>query len=159
LPSNLPRVHHRRTSILVEHWRLAGAAPASAQLCPLCGGNLVRRLQPLVDDVRGQPKAAEVEGMSETGYAIYGLLKGAQVTGVAESNATYGSERVREVAAAIESAIAPQVAIVDWTKKSDVQREMRRQIKRRLPSKLYGKTEQERVAEAIVDLLKVRKKR
>lgn len=66
----------------------------------------MRRLQPLVDDVRGQSKAAEVGGMSETDYAIYGLLKGAQVTGVAESNATYGSARVREVAAAIESAIA-----------------------------------------------------
>jgi hypothetical protein len=79
--------------------------------------------------------------------------------GVAESKATYGSERVREVAAAIESAIEPQVAIVDRTKKSDVQREMRLQIKRKLPSKMYGKTEQERVAEAIVDLLKVRKKR
>jgi type I restriction enzyme R subunit len=116
-------------------------------------------LQGLVDDLRGQSKAAEAEGMSETGYAIYGLLKGSQVFGVAESRPIYGSDQVREVAAAIESAIEPQVAIVDWTKKSDVQREMRRLIKRKLPGKMYAETEQERVAEAIVDLLKVRKKR
>jgi type I restriction enzyme R subunit len=116
-------------------------------------------LQKLVDDVRGHSKVAEGEGMSETGYAIYGLLKGAQVAGVAEGKAKYGSERVREVAAAIESAVEPHVAIVDWTKKNDVQREMRRQIKRKLPSDVYGKAEQERVAEAVVDLLKVRKRK
>jgi type I restriction enzyme, R subunit len=117
------------------------------------------RLQGLVDDLRGHSKAAEAEGLSDTGYAIYGLLKGSQVFGVSETRATYGSDQVREVAAAIESTIEPQVAIVDWTKKSDVQREMRRLIKRRLPSKMYEETEQDRVAEAMVDLLKVRKKR
>ena len=116
-------------------------------------------LQGLVDSVRGQSKAAESEGMSETGYAIYGLLKGAQIVGVAETRATYGSDRVREVAAAIESVVEPHVAIVDWTRKNDVQREMRRQIKRKLPGAMYGPSEQERIAEAIVDLLKVRKRR
>lgn len=116
-------------------------------------------LQGLVDDVRGQAKAAEGEGMSETGYAIYGLLKGAQVSSVAEGKAKYSSEQMHDVATAIESAVETHVAIVDWTKKNDVQREMRRQIKRRLPSEMYGKSDQERVAEAIVDLLKVRKKR
>ena len=96
--------------------------------------------------------------MSETGYAIYGLLKGAQMGGVAEGRAAYASERVREVAAAIESAVEPHVALVDWSKKNDVQREMRRQIKRRLPAEMYDKGEQERMAEAVVDLLKVRKR-
>lgn len=50
-------------------------------------------------------------------------------------------------------------AIVDWTKKNDVQREMRRHIKRKLPTELYDQNEQERVAEAVVDLLKVRKRK
>jgi len=116
-------------------------------------------LQRLVDDVRGQSKAAEGAGLSETGYAIYGLLKGAQLNRIAEGAIDHNYERVREVAAAIESALEPHVAIVDWTKKYDVQREMRRHIKRALPIEMYGKTEQENVAEAIVDLLKVRKKR
>src|SRR5262249_4271337 len=116
-------------------------------------------LQRLVDDVRGQSKAAEGVGMSEAGYAIYGLLKGVQCSRVADGAVQHNYERVREVAAAIESALEPHVAIVDWTKKYDVQREMRRLIKRALPIEMYGKSEQENVAEAIVDLLKVRKRR
>lgn len=116
-------------------------------------------LQKLIDDVRGQSKAAEGEGMSETGYAIYGLLKGAQVVGVADSAPPYGKDRASEVATAIEGAIESHVAIVDWTRKNDVQREMRRQIKRKLPDELYSKDQQERLAEAVVDLLKVRKRR
>jgi hypothetical protein len=51
------------------------------------------------------------------------------------------------------------VAIVDWSKKADVQREMRRQIKRRLPTDLYDQDEQERLAAALIDLLKIRKGR
>jgi hypothetical protein len=50
-------------------------------------------------------------------------------------------------------------AIVDWSKKADLQREMRRQIKRRLSPEMYGKDEQERLAAAVIDLLKVRKGR
>ena len=60
---------------------------------------------------------------------------------------------------AIESAVASHVAIVDWSKKADVQREMRRQIKRRLPADVYDRDEQERLAAALIDLLKVRKGR
>lgn len=78
---------------------------------------------------------------------------------VAESRATYGDGRVREVTSAIEGAVAPHVAIVDWSKKADVQREMRRQNTRRLPGDVYGKDEQERLAAALIDLLKVRKGR
>jgi type I restriction enzyme R subunit len=114
-------------------------------------------LQGLVDDVRGHGRAAEGEGMSETGFAIYGLLKGAQASRVAEGQPEYGEERAREVAAAIEWAVEPHVRIVDWSKKNDVQREMRRQIKRRLPDELYSKAEQERLAAALIDLLRVRK--
>jgi Domain of unknown function (DUF3387) len=97
--------------------------------------------------------------MSETGFAIYGLLKGAATSRVAESQPAYGDDRVREVTSAIEDAVASHVAIVDWSKKADVQREMRRQIKRRLPVDVYDRDEQERLAAALIDLLKVRKGR
>jgi hypothetical protein len=97
--------------------------------------------------------------MSETGFAIYGLLKGAATSRVAESRATFGEERVREVTSAIESAVALHVDMIDWSKKADVQREMRRQIKRRLPADVYDRDEQERLAAALIDLLKVRKGR
>jgi hypothetical protein len=36
---------------------------------------------------------------------------------------------------------------------------MRRQIKRRLPNEVYSKDEQERIAAALIDLLRVRKGR
>ena len=116
-------------------------------------------LQGLISDTRGHARAADDEGMSETGFAIYGLLKGAATSRVAESRPAYGDDRVREVTSAIESAVAPHVAIVDWSKKADVQREMRRQIKRRLPADVYDRDEQERLAAALIDLLKVRKGR
>jgi type I restriction enzyme R subunit len=114
-------------------------------------------LQGLVDDVRGHGRAAVDENMSETGFAIYGLLKGAQASRVAEDPPEYGEQRAREAASAIEWAVEPHVRIVDWSKKNDVQREMRRQIKRRLPDELYSKAEQERLAAALIDLLRVRK--
>jgi type I restriction enzyme, R subunit len=116
-------------------------------------------LQGLISDTRGHARAADDEGMSETGFAIYGLLKGAATSRVAESRPAHGDDHVREVTSAIESALAPHVAIVDWSKKADVQREMRRQIKRRLPTDVYDRDEQERLAAALIDLLKVRKGR
>jgi type I restriction enzyme R subunit len=115
-------------------------------------------LKALVRDVRGHGQAAAAEGMSETGFAIYGLLRGVQVhRRVSEAHAQYGEEQARDLAAAIEHAVAPHVTIVDWSRKSDVQREMRRQIKRRLPKDLYSPGEQERLAVALIDLLRVRK--
>ncbi len=116
-------------------------------------------LQGLITDTRGHARAADDEGMSETGFAIYGLLKGAATSRVAESRPTYGDDHVREVTSAIERVVAPHVAIVDWSRKADVQREMRRQIKRRLPADVYDRDEQERLAAALIDLLKVRKGR
>jgi type I restriction enzyme R subunit len=116
-------------------------------------------LQNLINETRGHAKAADDVGMTETGFAIFGLLKGAGASRAAESRATYGDDHLREVTSAIEIAVAPHVAIVDWSKKADVQREMRRQIKRRLPPDVYGRDEQERLAAALIDLLKVRKGR
>lgn len=44
-------------------------------------------------------------------------------------------------------------------KKADVQGEMRRQIKRRLPADVYDRDEQERMDAALIHLLRVRKGR
>ncbi len=116
-------------------------------------------LQGLVDEVRGHGRAAEDQGLSETAFATYGPLKGALVSEVAEPEAAYGDERVREVAKAIEHDFDPYVGLVDWTKKGDVQREMRRQIKRRLPDELFSKAGQNRIAASLVDPYRVRKGR
>ncbi|MBY0401927.1 type I restriction endonuclease subunit R [Myxococcota bacterium] len=114
-------------------------------------------LQRLVDDVRGHEKAAEGAGLSETAFAIYGLLKGAEASLVAENEPSYGDDRTREVAQAIEHTVEPYIKIVDWGQKSDVQREIRSRIKRRLPSEIYSSAEKDRLAAALTDLLRVRK--
>jgi type I restriction enzyme, R subunit len=119
----------------------------------------ISMLKPLVRDVRGHEQAAAAEGLSETGFAIYGLLTGAGTMRGSEQHAHYAVEQVRDVAAAIESAVAPHVGIVDWSRKGDVQREMRRQIKRRLPDDVYTKAEQDRLAAALIELLRARKGR
>ena len=116
-------------------------------------------LASLVEDVRGHGAVAEAEGLSETGFAIYGLLKGVQAGRVGEGAPGYGEERDREIVAGIEQAVEPYVGIVDWSKKTDVQREMRRQIKRRLPNEVYSREEQDRLAAALIELLRARKGR
>lgn len=116
-------------------------------------------LQSLVDDVRGHGKAAEAADMSERGFAIYGMLKGAAMLLVADKRAKYGDDEIRRVSAAIEAAVQPSIRIVDWANKSDVQREIRRQIKRQLPTDIYEKDVQERLAHELVDVLRARKGR
>ena len=76
---------------------------------------------------------------------------------MAEPEAEWGDGRTREVTNAIEHAVEPYVGIVDWSGKTDVQREMRRQIKRKLPNEVFSRDEQERLAAALIDLLRVRK--
>ena len=116
-------------------------------------------LNGLIKEAQGHHKAAEDAGLSETGFAIYGLLKDREFSGVAESEVQYTAmqDPMKKLASAIESAVEPQVSIVDWTAKNDVQREMRRQIKRKLNEMEYSKPNQEKLAAALIDLLRVRK--
>jgi len=51
-----------------------------------------------------------------------------------------------------------QTAIVDWANRDDVQREMRRLIKRQLRAASYRLDKIETVAESVVDLLKRRRR-
>jgi type I restriction enzyme R subunit len=112
--------------------------------------------QALTDDVRGHARAAEDVELSDTGFAIYGLLSGASA---GRGDAEFGVDHVREVVSGIEEAVEPLVGIVDWARKMDVQRRMRSQIKRRLPDAMYTKEEQDRLAAALIDLFRVRRGR
>jgi hypothetical protein len=62
------------------------------------------------------------------------------------------------VAQAISLALQPHTALLDWRDKGEVQREMRRTIKRLLPSEIIAKDSHERIAEAIVNLLKAQRR-
>jgi type I restriction enzyme R subunit len=120
-------------------------------------------IEALTRDLRGQAGAAEKLGLSETGFAIYGLLKERPPLGFDEPRAPAYVPLVDEaktaLASLLEEGLAPQVGIIDWAHKDDVQREMRQLIKRQLRAAGYAKEKIEPLAESIVDLLKQRGRR
>jgi Domain of unknown function (DUF3387) len=87
-------------------------------------------------DLRGRNEVAESLGMSETSFAIYGLIATPKPMTLSDVRGpAYGSkvdESKKVLAELLEEQLEPQVSIVDWTTKEEVQREMRRLIKRQL---------------------------
>ncbi|MEO5725796.1 MAG: type I restriction enzyme endonuclease domain-containing protein, partial [Byssovorax sp.] len=117
----------------------------------------------LKQEARGHAQAAEKVGLSEIGFAIYGLLVERRTRTVSDTrSAPYGAaidEPKRELASLLEEQLAPKSEIIDWIHKDDVQREMRQLIKRQLRAASYGASEIDAVAESVVDLLKRRRAR
>ena len=98
----------------------------------------LKRLRSLAQELRSVSNIAQSMGLTETSFAIYELLlqePGANdALRVAESPAIYHTEidePKRELAALIDDDLR-RLAVIDWRTKDDVQREMRRQIKRQL---------------------------
>jgi len=116
----------------------------------------LRLFQTIVDELRGVGNQAEKVGLSETGYAIYGLLQsGHGASKAGEALAQYGEEN-KELAETIETTLGSRTQLVDWWQKDDVVRRMRRDIKR----VLRGNVEDDKLdgyASDIVDLMKRRK--
>ncbi|MEB3207061.1 MAG: type I restriction endonuclease subunit R [Vampirovibrionales bacterium] len=73
------------------------------------------------DDLRNIHKQAANKGMSEDQYAFYSLL----------NESSLGSEQAEELSGLILENLQ-KLVVIDWQDKEDVQREMRRQIKRYL---------------------------
>ena len=113
--------------------------------------------QSLIKEVRDEAGAAQRVGLNEFAYAIYGVLNEGHVPMVAEPQAPYGDEAGRELATLIQEAIEPETQIIDWTRKDDVQRQMRQKVKRHLRAASYESEKVEALAGKIVDLAKVRK--
>lgn len=115
----------------------------------------------MTKDLRGRAEAAQQLGLSETGLALYGLLADGGTSRTAELHSTYNvkDEAKVELASLLEEQLAPHVTIVDWQMKEDIQREMRRTIKRQL--KVAGVTGDrvDILAESVVDLMKRRRSR
>jgi type I restriction enzyme, R subunit len=122
----------------------------------------LKLFEALSGELRGHATAAQRLGLTETGFAIYGLLGGAKsASQAAEPRAAYGAkvdEARKELAGILEEQLEPQTAIVDWANKDDVQREMRRLIKRQLRAASYPADKVDAVADSVVDLLKRRRR-
>jgi type I restriction enzyme R subunit len=116
----------------------------------------------LTKEMRGHADIAEKLGLTETGFAIYGLLRGGEPMPLADSGGRpYGSkadEAKTALASVLEEQLEPQVGIVDWSQKDDVQREMRRLIKRQLRAASFPTDKIDPTAESIVDLMKRRRR-
>jgi len=103
--------------------------------------------------MEGRGSEAEAVGLSSTGFAIYGLLRDS-------ARPSYGAkvdESKVALAGALEDTLEPHVGIVDWVHKDDVQREMRRLIKRQLKAARLDDARAERLAEELVELMKRRR--
>jgi type I restriction enzyme R subunit len=123
----------------------------------------LKLFEALRTELRGHNEVAESLGMSETSFAIYGLIAEPKPMVLAEPRGpVYGAkvdEAKKELAEILEEQLAPQVGIVDWATKDEVLREMRRLIKRQLKAASVPETKRETMAESIVDLMKRRRPR
>ena len=107
-------------------------------------------LKGLKETLTGVASIADKVGLSETGFAVYGLLGGGKLSGEVD-------EKLKKLAGEIEEAVDKHLAIVDWQHKEDVQREMRRDIKRPLRAADFPENDLDPTVAGIVDLLKARK--
>ncbi|HQP37061.1 MAG TPA: type I restriction endonuclease subunit R, partial [Polyangiaceae bacterium] len=110
----------------------------------------------LVQDMSEKGKAAQQLGLSETGFAIHGILSDSGLDWVAEPG---GRGPVADLAEGLEGVVEPHVGIVDWARKDDVQREMRKAIKRKLKDAGFPAAKVDGLAAAVVDLMKARRGR
>jgi type I restriction enzyme, R subunit len=117
-------------------------------------------LKSLIVDLKNEAGAAEKLGLSENGFAIFGVLaKGPEATGdkVSETVASWGTDDSRkELASLIEEAVEPFIDLVDWIHKADIERQLRQQVKRQLRAAQCPSDRIEPVTASVVDLLKAR---
>ena len=122
-------------------------------------------MMPLLEELAGRARAADELGLSQTGHAVYGLLEEVRPLKVAEARdqrygqAEGGSEANKELTRLILEHLEPQMGIVEWSAKEDVQREMRRLAKRQLIAAQFPQEQAEALARRILEVLMVRQGR
>ena len=129
----------------------------------------LRRLQGVLDTMRRVRQTATSLGLDEDGFAFYeligkldeeaGPLLVREPTGP-EYDAGHGpmphvDPARRDLARRVVEAVRGLV-VVDWATKDDVQRRMRQELKTLLAASGYGRDRREAVAQALVNLARVR---
>jgi type I restriction enzyme R subunit len=117
-------------------------------------------LKVLAAEVTNEAAAAQDAGLTEVGFAIYGVLdKALPAPNAGEPVEEYRASR-QKLAALVEEALAPFVEIPGWTDKAQVQKDMRRAIKDRLlAAQVLDADKRERMTSDILNVAKVRKGR
>ncbi|MCB0220579.1 MAG: HsdR family type I site-specific deoxyribonuclease [Chrysiogenetes bacterium] len=125
----------------------------------------LRRLETIREKMRGREKGEGKAGLSPDAAAFLDLLKTTERDEsdggdeIAEEPAAYGAvsgpdgqvKLVKEILGSLEL-----LAVIDWTQKEDVQREMRRRIKRHLRAAGYDGMPLENLTTKMMDLARVR---
>ena len=124
-----------------------------------------RRLATVRDQMRSEADIAAQHGLSPVSYAIYELLDGhpdevASGPAIAEETPAYQpnlDDDLKSIAKIAEAVVDQHVALIDWQTNLEVQRRMRRDIKRELRPKLgYSEERLDGVANRIVELVRRR---
>lgn len=99
-------------------------------------------------------------GLSPTAFAIYGLLRKDKTLTAAEKTDTAYSTKPdqskADLASLIEGNVTDQITVVAWVSRENVQKEMRKRLKRILRDSKMADEQVDRMAEQLVDLLKRR---
>lgn len=103
----------------------------------------LKLLRDLVDEVRNVQHVAESLGLDERTFAFFNALK----------DIKEDPEEVKELSQSVVKTL-DNVAVIDWQKKDDIQREMRREVKRLLRS--HGlMSDLDEIVSKLIDLAKV----
>lgn len=122
----------------------------------------IKRLQLVLDELRGRHQQANSLGLSDEELAFFNALSSPGDTKtLKEDPASYGpktsvQEQDRAKMAAEIFAMLKDLAVIDWVRKEDVQREMRRQVKRQLRAAGFNDEETEKLTSSLMDLARVR---
>ena len=128
-----------------------------------------KRLAALRDQITREEAIAVEHGLTPVSFAVYGLLagNGGGASGLidgfreaAEDIVPYDAEfdgGLKDVALDIEGVIQEHRSIIDWRENLDVQRVMRRDIKRRLRGAgRYGEDELDELVRQVVEVARRR---
>ena len=130
----------------------------------------LKLLQSVKDEMVNVHNAAEDMGMSESEFAFYNLLSNVDVVGagsprpfsspdslkVAEEQTAYGEKEPKKKLAGLILESLEELAVIDWIHKEDVQRQMRKKIKRHLRAAGYKLNEIEPLTTKLMELARVR---
>jgi len=114
-------------------------------------------LRELATEIRGEAKAAADAGLSDMGFAIYGVLE-LTLPSVREPDVEYDAGHTA-LAGLIEKDIEQHTQMLDWTEKPSLLKELRAGVKTQLRAARFPKESLESVTDKIIDLAKVRKGR
>ena len=124
-----------------------------------------RREEALRHQIRSEADIAAQHGLSPVSFAIYELLEVGQPSVTEEGSVreesgsyrTHFDEDLKDVALKVDKVVSRHKAVVDWQSNLEVQREMRRDIKRELrESGDYTEEQLDELANRIVELARRR---